>query len=139
MREEFGAVGALPCHRTQRRTGSRPDLQREEPAGAGEKTQTIPFRDHTGTPRPLPRLDQIGHDLPDECPNPCQRFAALVLQVLNVRVDVLGGEGGSCCGVLVVVCKVAMASVIVLSLARHRNPVLGVNATNALKGVSSRF
>jgi hypothetical protein len=44
-------------------------------------------------PTPLHRLDHIGHGLPDERPNPRQRLAAPVVQVLDVRVDLLGGGG----------------------------------------------
>lgn len=52
-------------------------------------------------PAPLHRLDHIGHSLPDERPHPRQRLAAPVAQVLDMRVDLVGGGGwflgwGSC-------------------------------------------
>ena len=44
-------------------------------------------------PTPLHRFDHIGQGLPDERPHPRQRLAAPVVQVLDVRVDLLGGGG----------------------------------------------
>jgi hypothetical protein len=46
---------------------------------------------------PVHRLDHIGHSLPDKRPDRRQRLAVPVIQVLDVRGDLLGGGGGSCC------------------------------------------
>jgi hypothetical protein len=44
-------------------------------------------------PTPLHRLDHIGQSLPDQRPNPRQRLTTPVVQVLDMRVDLLGGGG----------------------------------------------
>jgi hypothetical protein len=59
-------------------------------AGA-EDPGLLPHRN----PAPLHLLDHVGQGLPDERPNPHQRLAAPVVQVLDVPVDLLGGGGCS--------------------------------------------
>jgi hypothetical protein len=56
-----------------------------------------------------------GHSLPNEHPDPRPRLAAPALQLLDMRIDLLGGRGGSWGEAVVCGCIVASAFVMIIS------------------------